>query len=300
MAPSKKKRSSRDMSDDSDDDSDDDLMNPVFATGRSSKRGSANDAEAKKKKRMAQMNALLDSGKAKLERESRMDEIHQNNIMLLRDDSLDEKKNDKKGGSTDDPSMSDTNNIKGKDLSSLQQKENQNNNNYQNQPPKDSKETVCLGSRSTLRFSRVISFATTDEKSSPGVVDKPRAVTPSWSGFEEALTDLRTILLIDRQQQQNSSSFAPVREELLQSTVTTSPHACRTYLRRRRMCEQEDPELIRRIPVDVLRWLMALACGPIVTNPTGSVNDNSDNSNSTIATAMDTRMTGANGWMLIE
>ena len=64
------------------DDSDDDLLRPVFGGSRASKRKIARDEAAKKKKRMDQMNALLNNGRIKLEQENRMDKISEENKNL--------------------------------------------------------------------------------------------------------------------------------------------------------------------------------------------------------------------------
>jgi hypothetical protein len=73
------------------------------------------------------------------------------------------------------------------------------------------------------------------------------------------------ILLNDRQQQSDASSFRLLREELLQSTVTTSPRACRSYLKKARLCVQNEPERIQCLPIDLLGWLVTVACGPIAS-----------------------------------
>ena len=249
---------------DSDDDSDDDLLPSVFGTSRASKRKSAKDEAAKKKKRMAQMNALLDNGKVKLERENRMDKLCQENNDMMLDESLDRKKIDKNNGNDEGKSSSDA-------TSSLSLKQQQ----RQEYQPRDAKETSCLGARSTLQFSRVISIQQkSDDASADGNDTEPCGFKPCWSGLEDALIDFRTILLADRQNHQQLSSFTSIRDELLKLCSSKSPYACRTYLRKRLLCKQEDQERVRRIPVNVLRWLMALACGP-VTN--GCANGDSSN-----------------------
>ena len=234
------------------DDSDDDLLESVFGGSRSSKRSIAKDEADRKRKRMAQMNALVDNGKVKLERENRMDKLCLKSNNLIRDDGLDEEKNDKT--TNDDGSGNDATSAKASGTSPSQRYE-----------PKDSKETSCLGSRITLQFSREITVRrTADQTCSPRVNEKDSCgFTPFWSGLEEALTDLRTILMADQQTQQRPSSFATLREELLRLCTTNSPHACRTYLRKSLMSKKKDRDEVRRIHVNVLRWLMALACGPV-------------------------------------
>jgi hypothetical protein len=263
--PSSKKRSCRSMSD-SDDDSDDDLLTSVFGTSRASKRKNAKDEAAKKKKRMAQMNALLDNGKVKLERENRMDKLCQENNDMMRDESLDRKKNDKSNSSDEGKSSNDA-------TSSLSREQRQ-----QEYQPKDDKETSCLGSRSTLQFSRVIYIQQKTDATSPDANDKePCGFKPFWFGLEDALIDLRTILLADRQIHQRLSSFASIRDELLKLCTSKSTYACRTYLRKRLLFKQEDQERVRRIPVNVLRWLMALACGPVINGCTNGDSSNNEN-----------------------
>ena len=259
--PSSKKRSCRSTSD-SDDDSDDDLLTSVFGTSRASKRKDAKDEAAKKKKRMAQMNALLDNGKVKLERENRMDKLCQENNDMMLDENLDPKKSGKRNSNDEGKSSSD---------SSIKQQQRQE---YQ---PRDAKETSCLGARNTLQFSRVISIQQKPDDASPDANDaEPCGFKPCWSGLEDALIDFRTILVADRQNHQQLSSFASIREELLKLCASKSPYACRTYLRKRLLCKQEGQERVRRIPVNVLRWLMALACGPATI---GCANGDSSSSN---------------------
>lgn len=269
-----KKRASKDLSD-SDDDSDDDLFTSPFATSKSSKRRVAKDEEAKKKKRMAQMSALLDSGRVKLERENRMEKLCQENIDLMRDESLDGKKNgnciDEGNNCTDGNSS-----LSRENSSSLQRPYQDIDVNYfQHYEPKDSKETSCLGSRSTLQFSRVIPIQTTHESSSPHLSDEEtRGFSPYWFGLEQAMTDLCAILSADRQKQQRPSSFESLREELLQLCSAKSPRACVTYLRKMIMSKQENQERVRRIDIDLLRWLMAMACGPVIN---GCINGRGEN-----------------------
>ena len=73
------------------DDSDDELLKgSVFGGSRASKRKMARDEAAKKKKRMDQMNALLNNGRIKLEQENRMDKISEENKNLKEDDDLED------------------------------------------------------------------------------------------------------------------------------------------------------------------------------------------------------------------
>lgn len=283
MPVPKEKRKCRDMSDSDDEDSDDDLLISVFGIS-SSKRKNSRDEEKKKKKRMAQMNALLDNGKVKLERENRMDDLCRQNNELMKNEGLRSKNNDRsndEGKSCTDAasSLSRKKSVEGYGSSSLHRRQQNQKNIFQISRPKDVKETSCLGSRSTLQFSRVISIQTTFKTLSPCSHDKERRFTPFWFGLQEALTDLRSILLADQQQQQGVSSFTPLRKELLQLCTTKPPHVCRTYLRKRLMCKQGDQERIRRIPVNVLRWLMVMACGPLINGCVNGGGSNNQNRN---------------------
>ena len=262
-------RSKRSLSDSDESDSDDDLLTSAFGISRSAKRKIAKDEEAKKKRRMAQMKALLDNGKVKLEQENRMDELCQQNIDLMREESLDGKKN---GGSIDERKTS----VDECGSSSSQgQYQDKHVDYFQHYEPKDSKETSCLGSRSTLQFSRVIPIQTIQKSSSPHLNDEEtRGFSPYWFGLEEAMTDLCAILSADRQKQQPPSSFESLREELLQLCSAKSPHACIAYLRKMIMSKQENQERVRRIDIDLLKWLMAMACGPVIN---GCINGRGEN-----------------------
>ena len=154
-ASARKKRPSRDLSD-SDDSDDDELFADAFSASRSSIRRSARDAEAKKKKRMAQMNALFDDGRIKLQRESRMDEIHRRNSDLLRDNDL-----EKKQAAADTHSESDGDKP-GNEKSDSQ--EDHQESYYGNLQPVDTKETLCLGSRRTLQLSNVILISSLESR----------------------------------------------------------------------------------------------------------------------------------------
>ena len=237
------------------DDSDDELLKgSVFGGSRASKRKMARDEAAKKKKRMDQMNALLNNGRIKLEQENRMDRVCQQNKHLMKDDDLDD---ETKTTSTDKGEEgNDDGHTKGSSSASSF---------YQQYEPKDSRETFCFGSRNTLEFSREIPVQKTQEKSSSaGTNAKESPVfAPFWSGFDEALTDLRTILIAEQQKQQTPLSSMRLNEELLRLCSATSPHACRTYLRKALLSKKKDQEQIRRIHVNILRWFMTLACGPI-------------------------------------
>ena len=242
----------------SDSDSDDELMTSVFGTTRCSKRRKEKDEETKKKIRMAQMNALLDNGRIKLERESRMDKLcQQNNELMLEENSVVGVSNHIASSSSYAKSAK-SNGIP------LQGKEQIKKNKYQEiNRGKDANETSCLGSRSTLHFSRLVSTKILDG-----------ALSPCWFGIQEAFTDLRTILLADEQQEQKVSPFKPIRNELLKLCTTKSPHDCCMYLKKIVMSEKEDRRRIQRIPVNLLRWLMALAYGPIVNRNSNCCADN--------------------------
>ncbi|VEU39973.1 unnamed protein product [Pseudo-nitzschia multistriata] len=280
-ASARKKRPSRDLSD-SDDSDDDELFADAFSASRSSIRRSARDAEAKKKKRMAQMNALFDDGRIKLQRESRMDEIHRRNSDLLRDNDL-----EKKQAAADTHSESDGDKP-GNEKSDSQ--EDHQESYYGNLQPVDTKETLCLGSRRTLQLSNVM-----DISSSLGPGNKKSrcattACTTAWSSFDEALTDFRTLLLIN-QQQQITSQFTSLREELLQSRVTKSQNLFRMYLKEQLMCKQENADRVKRIPVDILRWLMSLACGPMARGCSIGNSGNSSSSSKNNQMNRETKMT---------
>jgi len=260
--PLSKKRSCRDVSD-SDDDSDDDLLTSVFGTSRSSKRRNAKEEEAKKKRRMEQMNALLDKGKIKLEQENRMDQLCKENNKLIHDERLDSEKNDEsdnKGDSTEkDVKGNVSPSTRNQKLADVKSK------NILEYQAKDANETLCLGSRWTLQFYREVSAPNKDISLSPQTnTTDTNNFAPFWFDLCEALTDLRTILVSDRQTRQQQYSFSSFREELLTLCNTNSPHACRTYLRKRLMCKREHKEDIQRLPVNLLRWLMAMACGSVI------------------------------------
>mmetsp|Transcript_9887 Transcript_9887/g.24038 ORF Transcript_9887/g.24038 Transcript_9887/m.24038 type:complete len:825 (+) Transcript_9887:180-2654(+) len=243
---------------DSDSDSDGELMTPVFGTTRCSKRRKTKDEETKKKKRMAQMNALLDNGRIKLERESRMDKLCEQNNELMREEYDEvEMSNHVTSSSSYDKSVKSNG-------CSLRVKQQMKNNHYQQiNQSKDANETSCLGSRSTLHFSRLLCTKT---------LDGP--LSPCWFGVQDAFADLRTILLADEQLEQENSPFTPLRKELLRLCTTKSPHDFCMYLKKRLLCEQEDRRRIQLIPVNVLRWLMALAYGPIVNINSNGCFDN--------------------------
>lgn len=255
-------------------------MTSIFGASRSSKRRNTKNEEAKKEKRLSQMNALLDNGKVKLERENRMDKISQENKKLMRDEFL--HRNINHESEDEDKSCNDYISAlhNGKSVEGYTSERRRQPNqkiNYKIDQPKDANETSCLGSRNTLQFSRVISVETIAETLYGANDKEPLEFTPLWFGLHEALTDLQTILLADQQQYQFLSSFASLREELLRLCSSKSTKVFPTYLRKRLLCKQEDQERIRRIPVDVLRWLMALACGPIIdgyVNCGGRINQN--------------------------
>jgi hypothetical protein len=259
MPPSKKRRSIKDDSDS--DDSDDDFLTSTRFTTRSTKRKpsaggrNADCPDAKRNKAKELLDSLLQGSKEKVKRQDRIDAIHKRNSVLLNEDDIspnkkinDNKKNSSPNGKTTTSA------------SSLQQTKSNKINHYHNRQAIDTKESQFFGSRNTLKLSRLISSSTV---SSNGMAFSS---SPYWSNFDEALTSLQNILLNDRQQQQSdTSSFGLLREELLQSTVTTSPRACRSYLKKTRLCVQNEPERIQCLPVDLLGWLVTVACGPIAS-----------------------------------
>jgi hypothetical protein len=263
MPPSKKRTSIKDDIDSDDSDSDDDFLTSTRFTTRSTKRKptggmNADCPDAKRKKAKELLDSLLQGSKEKVKRQDRIDVIHKRNSVLLNeDDSSPSKKfNDNKKHSS-------SNGVNGEttiSASSLQQNQTNKINRYHNRQAKDTKESQCFGSRNTLQFSRLIS---SNVLSPDGMISS--SSSPYWSNFDEALTNLRMILLNDRQQQSDTSSFGLLREELLQSTVTTSPRACRSYLKKTRLCVQNEPERIQCLPIDLLGWLVTVACGPIAS-----------------------------------
>jgi len=273
MPPSKKNDDSHIANSDSDSDSDEEFLFSdrfVFSSKRK-ENGGRNDncPDAKKKRLKEKMNSLLQESNAQVKREIRMDQIHQRDSILLQEEEcpLDKKKID-----NNENSSSHINAVNGRNMisPSLLQTQNKKINHYYNKQPKDSKESQCYGSRNTLQFSRLISPVTD-------------GTSPYWLNFEEALTHLRIILINDRQQSDTisnssssplSSSFALLREKLLQSTVTMCPNACSAYLKKERLCDERDQERIKYLPVDLLRWLVTLACGPIMMTQDKIVYDN--------------------------
>ncbi len=246
-----KKRKALELSDS--DDSDDELLARA-SISRSSKRRQALDEAARKKERMEKMQQLLKNGKKNLERENRMGKLCQENNDVMRKESLDEKENEK----NDDGDKSD------KGAASVEESKSAI---FQYYEPKNSRATNCLGSRITLQFSREVSF--------PSTSDDACDFTPYWFGLDEALTDLRTILAADRQNQQDPSTFTTLREELLRLCESkNSARAFRSYLMKALM-SKNDKDKVARIHVDVLRWMMALACGPVM-NGYINVGDNDE------------------------
>ena len=268
MPPSRKRISIKDDIDSDDSDSDDDFLTSTRFTTRSTKRKpaggrNADCPDAKRNKAKELLDSLLQGSKEKVKRQDRIDVIHKRNSVLLNEDDISPNKkiNDNNkysssnGGVNGKPTIS---------AASLQQNQTNKINHYHNRQAKDTKESQFFGSRNTLQFSRLIS---SNVLSSDGMISSSSSSSssPYWSNFDEALTNLRMILLNDRQQQSDTSSFRLLREELLQSTVTTSPRACRSYLKKARLCVQNEPERIQCLPIDLLGWLITVACGPIAS-----------------------------------
>ena len=266
MPPSRKRISIKDDIDSDDSDSDDDFLTSTRFTTRSTKRKpaggrNADCPDAKRNKAKELLDSLLQGSKEKVKRQDRIDVIHKRNSVLLNEDDISPNKkiNDNNKHSSSNGGVNGKTTIT---AASLQQSQTNKINHYHNRQAKDTKESQFFGSRNTLQFSRLIS---SNVLSSDGMISSSSSSSPYWSNFDEALTNLRMILLNDRQQQSDTSSFRLLREELLQSTVTTSPRACRSYLKKARLCVQNEPERIQCLPIDLLGWLITVACGPIAS-----------------------------------
>ena len=256
---SRRTKNESNNSETSDSDDDDFLFNQPNLLKR--KSGNANRVDAKKKKQREQMKVMLQRADENQERENRMDEIQKRESVLLQaegnEDCLGATKN-KSENNDNASSLSSRTSGGGKenDTSSPQNKIDILDHNYC-QRHENSKESQPFGCRNTLKYSQFIS---------PGT----DGTVPYWSNLEEARTDLQMILKKDQQQasairDNNASSLSSINiflDLFLQKIVTASTGDFSEYLKHGNLHKYIKQERIRYLPVDMLRWLVTLACGP--------------------------------------
>jgi hypothetical protein len=244
-------------SDDDDDDSFSSLMKPTFTKTRSTSRSSKESKKARATEANKQlMSSVLKNLEQRLEHETRLDEAHQRNSSIKSPELMEAE--DEQKSSWDVDTNDNTNNGIAKTLF------------RQSSPSKststttmDIKATSCLGSRNTLNLERVV-------KNTQNIAQCP-SMACAWSTKDAARMEFQRLLQWEKEklrqpkQSKSSSSFTVVVslcEHLLENTLNNTDFTI--FLRQSWLCDLQETR-IRRLPVNILHWLFAVACAPVAT-----------------------------------